>query len=304
MRKQASRLLFILGALCVALALAGCSAGDNSGKTSVVASFYPLAWAARGVGGSRVDVEDLTPPGVEAHDTMLTAGQRADLETADVVLTLGHFGFQPDIEKAATDAQGTVVDVTTGLSMLPSNEDNLAYDPHVWLDPVLMKQIVGEVRDGFVAADPQGRAQYDAGANRTEEQLTQIDNGYRAALTNCRFSTFVTTHEAFGYLAQQYGLHQLGIEGLTPESEPSAASIQAAVDAIKAGTAAPAVFYEATDEGRRVGESVAADAGVEALPLGTLESAPTTGDYVSIMNQNLASLEKGLQCAPAPTPAR
>jgi zinc transport system substrate-binding protein len=284
------------------LALGACSGSFSSGKTSVVASFYPLAWAARGVGGSRVDVEDLTPPGVEAHDTMLTAGQRADLEIANVVLTLGHFGFQPDIEKAAESAQGKVVDVTAGLSMLPSSEDNLGFDPHVWLDPVLMKQIVGEVQSGLIAADPQGRSQYDAGAKGTEAQLTQIDNAYRAALGDCRYTTFVTTHEAFGYLAQQYGLHQLGVEGLTPESEPSAVRIQAAVDAIKAGTAAPAVFYEATDEGKRVGDSVASDAGVEALPLGTLETAPSTGDYVSIMNQNLASLEKGLQCTPAATP--
>jgi ABC-type Zn uptake system ZnuABC Zn-binding protein ZnuA len=74
------------------------------------------------------------------------------------------------------------------------------------------------------------------------------------------------------------------------------------VVAINAGTAAPAVLYEATDEGKRVGDSVASDAGVEALPLGTLETAPSTGDYVSVMNQNLTSLEKGLQCTPAATP--
>jgi zinc transport system substrate-binding protein len=233
---------------------------------------------------------------------MLTAGQRADLQTADVVLTLGNFGFQPDIEKAAADANGHVVNVTAGLSMLPSSEDNLGFDPHVWLDPILMKQIVGEVANGLIAADPAGRTQYEAGAKRTEAQLSALDKAYSAALGDCAFTTFVATHQAFGYLAQQYGLHQLGVEGLTPESEPTAASIQNAINAIRDGTAAPAVFYEATDAGKRIGESVAGDANVQALPLGTLEAAPSTGDYVSIVKQNLASLEKGLQCRPAPTP--
>jgi zinc transport system substrate-binding protein len=115
-------------------------------------------------------------------------------------------------------------------------------------------------------------------------------------LARCAFRTFVATHEAFGYLADRYGLHQLGIEGITPESEPSAARIQKAGQAIAEGRAAPAVFYEGTDEGRRIGESVAADVAVPALPLGTLESDPTPGDYLSVMRGNLASLEKGLQC--------
>jgi ABC-type Zn uptake system ZnuABC Zn-binding protein ZnuA len=87
----------------------------------------------------------------------------------------------------------------------------------------------------------------------------------------------------------------MGIEGLTPGSEPSAARIQAAARAIRQGQGAPAVFYERTDAGRRVGQSVAA-AGVAALPLGTLEPAPSSGEYLSVMRDNLNSLPEGLRC--------
>jgi zinc transport system substrate-binding protein len=262
-----------------------------------VASFYPLAWAAEQVGGSRVEVQDLTPPGVEAHDTTLTAGQRADLQTAGLVLILGDFGFQPDVERAAQDAQGTVVAVSKGMDLAPSAQQDLAFDPHVWLDPVLMEAIVAQVADGLASVDPAGVSGYRDREAATTTALEAIDSRYRTELASCTFSEFVTTHEAFGYLAAEYGLTQLGIEGLTPESEPSAARIQAASVAIHDGAAAPAVFYEGTDEGKRVGDAVAADVGVPALPLGTLESDPSPQDYVSVMDANLANLRKGLQCS-------
>ena len=263
---------------------------------SVVASFYPLAWAAEQVGGDLVSVEDLTPPGVEAHDVTLSAGQRADLQTADIVLILGDFGFQPDIERAAQDASGRVVKVAQGLNLLPSTQQGLTYDPHVWLDPVLMERIVAEVADGLVAADPGHEAAYRDRGRRTEDELEALDTAYRNGLASCAFATFVVTHEAFGYLVAEYGLSELGIEGLTPQSEPSAERIQAAIQAIQSGTAAPVVFYEQTDEGRRIGESVAGDAGVPALPLGTLEFDPAPHDYLSAMYADLGSLEEGLQC--------
>src|SRR5437867_9725510 len=116
--------------------LGSCSSGCCGGRVEVVASIYPLAWAAVRVGGSRVSVEDLTPPGVEAHDTTLTAGQRADIQTADVVVYLGQIGLQPDVEHAVKDARGKVVDVTAGLNIgAPSGQ---TLDPHIWLDPVHM----------------------------------------------------------------------------------------------------------------------------------------------------------------------
>lgn len=291
------RRTLLVPVLVPALVAVSCSGeGGSGGRVSVVASFYPLAWAAGHVGGERVDVEDLTPPGVEAHDTTLSAGQRADLQTADVVVILGRFGFQPEVERAADEASGAVLSVATALPLAPSQEADLGFDPHVWLDPVLMERMVGEIADALVQADPAGATGYRARERTTADQLASLDGSYRTGLQGCAFSTFVTTHEAFGYLATEYGLSQLGVEGLTPESEPSASRIQAAIQSIEAGSAAPAVFYEGTDEGRRVGESVAEDAGVSAFPLGTLESDPSPLDYMSVMQGNLDVLMKGLSC--------
>jgi zinc transport system substrate-binding protein len=289
----------VLVALAALALLAGAcqGSGADAGKVSVVASFYPLAWIAERIGGDLVAVEDFTPPGVEAHDVALSAGQRADVESADVVLLLGDFGFQPEIEKAAQDASGLVVKVADQLQLVPSEREDLTVDPHVWLDPVLMETISTEVEGALAQVDPENASAYGSGESRTMQMLRSLDSAYRTGLNGCEYSTFVTTHEAFGYLAREYGLEQLGVEGLTPESEPSAARIQAAIDAIDAGDAAPAVFYERTDEGKRVGESVASDAGVPAMPLDTLEFDPSPEDYVSAMRTNLVTLQEGLRCA-------
>jgi zinc transport system substrate-binding protein len=286
-------------AMVVAVALvvstAACTSDSSGGRVKVVASMYPLAWAVQRVGGDHVEVEDLTPPGVEAHDTTLTAVQRADIQTADVVVYLGQIGLQPDVERAVEDARGRVVDVTAGLR-IPGSLAGPRFDPHVWLDPVYMEGAVRLIAGALKAADTSGAAGFAAREASTLRDLQGLDTSFRTRLAKCAYTTFVATHEAFGYLAGRYGLDQLGIEGITPESEPSAARIQQAAQAIDQGRAAPAVFYEGTDAGRRIGESVAADVGVPALPLGTLESAPTSGDYLSVMRANLASLERGLQC--------
>jgi zinc transport system substrate-binding protein len=286
-----------LVATCLAGSLVSCAAsGSGTGDLLVVGSFYPLAWAAEQVGGRVADVVDLTPPGVEAHDTILSARQVSQVQGAGVVLLLDSLGFQPQIEAAADNAHGVVVDVMKGIELRPSQEKGLSADPHVWLDPVLMEHIVRNASAGMVHADARDRSVFDRGTRITVRRLEALDAAYRSGLRDCRFTTFVTTHEAFGYLADEYGLDQVSIEGLTPEAEPSANQLRTAEAAIRDGRAAPAVFYEGTADGERIGRSVAAAVKVPPLPLGTLEFDPAPGTYLSVMRDNLENLEKGLQC--------
>ena len=292
---RAARAAAICG-VAIALLATGCAGSGSSSKIQVVGSFYPLAWGAEQIGGPRVEVLDLTPPGVEAHDTNLSANQVADVEDADVVFLLGYLGFQPQVEAAARHAHGTVVELLKGLHLRPSDEKGLLADPHVWLDPVFMERIVSRMTDALALAEPDHAAGYDRRSNAVRDRLAALDSAFQSGLADCRFHNFVTTHEAFGYLAEQYGLQQIGLEGLTPEAEPSASQLQAAEEAIRRGDAAPAVFYEGTAEGERIGKVVASTLGVPALPLGTLEFDPAPGDYLSVMRDDLASLREGLKC--------
>lgn len=290
----------VAAAAVLALLASSCTAGpdgDGGGRVSVVAALYPLAWVAERIGGDRVDVVDLTPPGVEAHDASLSAEQRERMQSADVILVLGDFGFQPDVERAAAQAGGAVVDVTDGLDLLATDED-LAFDPHLWLDPVLMLEVVATVGEALAAADPDGADAYASGAAAASADLRDLDAAFVEVLGGCAYRGFVTSHEAFSYLAARYGLSQIPLEGPGQEAEPSAAAIQAALAAIGDGTAAPAIFAETTDDARRIAEAIAQDADVEVavLALPTLESAPTDGDYLSQMRGILDALAQGLGC--------
>jgi zinc transport system substrate-binding protein len=105
----------------------------------------------------------------------------------------------------------------------------------------------------------------------------------------------LVTHDAFGYLADRYGLEQVGLAGISPEGEPTSDSLVQAEALVLEGKV-NAVFYEETDEGRRIAEAVAQDLDVPALPLATLESRSPEGDYLTVMDSNLESLVEGLGC--------
>jgi zinc transport system substrate-binding protein len=285
-----------------ALLLAGCSPTDEA--RTVVASFYPLAFAAERVAGRGWNVIDLTPPGTAAHDVELSLEERAAIQEADMVLYLGDIGFQPQVEGAASEAGGRVVAVTEGIPLaLPHGEEEAAQeehdeataDPHAWLDPTLFAEMVGRVEEGLAAADAGGASEYREAAAGLREELEFLDRTYREGLGDCRSRAMVVSHEAFGYLAGAYGLEQIGLTGLSPEAEPTVERLGEAGAALAEGRAT-AIFYEADDEARRIAESVAADHGVPALPLGTLESEPPSGDYLSVMEDNLESLQEGLGC--------
>ena len=285
----------VLASLVIAM-LSSC-AGEGSEATAgvtVVAAFYPLTWAARQVGGEAVTVEDLTPAGAEAHDIQLTARQRADVQDATLILLFGK-GFQQELEDAARDTSGHAVDLLEGLSLLRSKDEELEADPHVWLDPVLMREIVGKVGEALAGVDATNATAYRRRASVVQEQLDGLGASYREALGACALKTMVTTHEAFGYLAKRYGFTQLGLTGLTPEAEPSATQLLTVRELARDKKIA-AVFVEATDEGRRIGRSVARDVGLPALDLNTLESDPKSEEYLSQMRENLANLKVGLRC--------
>jgi zinc transport system substrate-binding protein len=282
--------LTILAALLAAL-LAGCggSGDDDSGAQSVVASFYPLAFAAEQVGGADVHVTNLTPAGAEPHDIELTARDVARIRDADVVLYLGS-GFQPAVEDAVRDAGGKAVDLLEGIRLRePPNEETRA-DPHVWLDPILYSQVV--MRIGDVLGHPQRAGQLESG-------LSLLDSQFERGLASCRRREIVTSHEAFGYLAARYDLKQVPIAGVSPEAEPTPRALEAAVERVRE-TGATTVFFE-TLVSPRIAKTVARETGAKTAVLDPLEGltddeVANGDDYFSVMRRNLAALRDALQC--------
>jgi zinc transport system substrate-binding protein len=292
--------------LLVVGALAGCSPSKASddGRTSVVASFYPLAEAAAEAGGDLASVQDLTPAGVEPHDLELAPDDIEAIATADVVIYLGG-GFQPAVQDAVTqDAQGITVDALDAVDTHPVSQseaaEGLTVDPHVWLDPARYEQIVRAVADGLAEADPSNADTYRSNANAYVDELSALDRGFRSGLSNCERSTIVTSHEAFGYLTEAYGLKQVAIAGLSPEAEPDPRRLAEIRDLVRQQGITTIFSEELVSP--KVAETLANEAGVSVQALNPLESltddqAQSGEDYLSIMRENLDTLRSALGCA-------
>jgi len=260
------------------LVAAGCGGQARSGR-SVVASFYPLAWAAQETGGAGVHVRNLTPPGAEPHDIELTPREVGAIQKADVVLLLSH-DFQPSVSDAARDARGTVVEV--GGPELP--------DPHVWLDPMRFARVAERIGNAL------GRPRRGAAL---ATRIRRLDAEYRRGLAHCARREFVTTHGAFAYLAARYGLKMVAITGIDPEAEASPrklASLAALVRRDGVGT----VFFERLVS-PKLAETVAREAHVRTAVLDPIEGLTPAEqkagvDYLVLMRQNLRALRLALRC--------
>jgi zinc transport system substrate-binding protein len=277
---------------------------DAAGKVEVAAAFYPVAFAAQTVGGQRTSVTNLTPVGAEPHDLELTADDLDRLLEAKVAFVLGD-GFQPAVEKAADRRDGPTVELlsklvdTQGKKVVEEGEEG-GVDPHVWLDPVLMSQLVGEVERGLAAADKKGAATYRRNAEALQAKLAELDARYREGLTGCARTLLVTAHDSFGYLAARYGLEQRGVAGLSPDAEPDAARLGELAQLVR-DEGVTTVFTE-ENVSPRIAETLARDAGglrTEVLsPLESLTKKQRTAkaNYFTLMDANLHKIASALGC--------
>ncbi|MFF8590439.1 metal ABC transporter substrate-binding protein [Streptomyces sp. NPDC015220] len=304
----------VAAATAVALGtLSACSSADaaagNTDKYDVVTSFYPMTFLAERIGGSHVHVTTLTSPGQEPHDLEISAQQTVGLQKSDAVLYLK--GLQPAVDSAvAQSGPRTRIDAAalTTLEVHGNEvgghaaahdghrgEESGAKDPHVWLDPVRYAQIAEGVGKAFEKGDPEHAADYRRNTAALVGQLHDLDERFAKGLAGTRSKVFITTHAAFGYLAERYGLTQEAISGLDPESEPSAARVRDLQKTAKAD-GVTTVFYE-TLVSDRTARTVAGDAGLRTDVLDPIEGITKKSrgtDYLSVQEANLKALRQAL----------
>ncbi|MFB6703449.1 metal ABC transporter substrate-binding protein [Streptomyces sp. NPDC056333] len=303
----------VAGAVALGLTtLSACSTSDaaeskNGDKLDVVASFYPMQFLAEEIGGTHVSVTTLTKPGVEPHDLELSPRQIGGLGDADYILYLK--GIQPAVDDAI--AQSGVRN-SVDAAKLTTLEDHgtetggdehghahegegAGADPHIWLDPVKYAEVAKGVGKSMEKADPNHAADYRTNTDALVKKLDALNASYKAGLRTTTTKTFITTHSAFGYLAERYGLVQEGIAGIDPEAEPSPARIKD-IHSIAEKSNATTVFFE-TLASDKTAKTVAADTGLKTDVLDPLEgiTAKSKGDnYIEVMQSNLAALQKAL----------
>ena len=278
-------------ALAILLALpAACGGGpdeDDTSRRSVVAAFYPLVFVAANVAGEHADVASITPAGVEPHDLELTAAQVRRVSEADLLIYLGD-GFQPEIDRLVPEVRNTL-DV---LAVRPAASP--AQDPHIWLDPVLMAAITDAVAVALVQVDPRNAASYRENARQLVTRIQELDDAFQTGLTRCARREIVTTHEAFGYMAERFNLEQVGIAGIDPDHEPTGRRLEEVAQLVRERNVTT-IFYERLLP-TELAETVAGETGARTAVLDPLESPPPTGDYLTAMRANLQALRTALDC--------
>lgn len=277
-------------------ALVACGpATSGSGEVQVATGFFPLAEAAEIVGGRRVVVENLTPPGSEPHDVELAPDEVDLILDADLLLYLGG-GFQPGVEELAARRDGISVDLLDGVDTIGGGEE---VDPHLWLDPLRYARLVERVGGALGEADPESRERYASEAEAYAEEVRALDERFEARLAACERDLLVVSHAAFGYLAERYGLRQEAIGGISPESEPDPRRLAELADLVRA-EGVTTIFTE-TLVSPEVAQTLAREAGVETAVLNPLEGltpAEVEGGetYLSVMERNLGAIAEALGC--------
>lgn len=279
----------------------------TSDKRIVTTSFYPLFFFASEVGGDEADISNVVPSGAEPHEYEPTPGERARIEKSDLLILNGG-GLEPwgDDVREALEKKGVLTVVAGEGLMTRAMEDEEGklgstgvVDPHVWLSPLFAEKMVDRILSGFLSIDPEHADLYRQNAAVLKKSLADLDAEYRKGLSNCKTQSIVTSHAAFGYLADTYGLTQVSIAGISPEEEPSPSALAEIADFAKTHEVSY-IFFESLVS-PKLAETIASEVGAKTLTLNPIEGLTdeeiAAGEnYLTIMQQNLNHLRIALQC--------
>ncbi len=300
--------LVSLAAACL-LFVGGCKAREETGRPGVVCSLFPLYEFAGAVAGDRAEVRLILPPGVEPHAWEPKARDLVAIAKADLFLCVSE-DLEPwvsDIVRGATRRGVKVLAAAEGLereagqgSHRHGQEHTEAQDPHVWLDLAYDQRIVERIARALASIDPEGEEPYLRNARDYNEKLQSLDRRYRAGLAACRHRTLVLGgHSAFSHLARRYGLEEVPLYGISADSQPTPGRLAEVVETAR-GLGVKYVFFE-TLVSPKLAEVVAEELGAETLLLNpganmTREQFDRGVTFLSIMEENLQNLRKGLEC--------
>lgn len=284
--------------------------GNKASKVKVVASFYPIYDFVQKIGGDRVEVSSIIPPGVEPHDWEPTIQQRLKAESSDMIVYNGA-GFEKWIEEI--DAKFRV-DTSEGLELLEGSSEggdhqtsasghtdlNENADPHIWLDPILAKYQIEKIRDGLIKIDPANTNYYNGNAKKFIAELDSLDAFIRSELSNCDKIDFIAFHNAFTYFSNRYGLNQHSVYGVSPEGDILPQRLQEIIK-LSRELNIDTIYAEDLIDPRLVNVIATEIPNGKVLILSPIEGIDEEEQkvgkgYIDKMRQNIENLKVGLRC--------
>lgn len=277
-------------------------------KIKVVASIHPLGDVTKQVGGDKVDVKVMLPPGASEHTYKPTPPEMMEIQNAKIFIKVGA-GLEFWAEKminASSNRRLIIVDATSGLPLIRHIHSHSGLnasekkghhgsaDPHVWLDPVLMKTVVDKVKDALSKVDPHGEAYYRENTEKYKKDLDALHGEIVNRVKSLRVKEYVTFHSAWNYFSKRYGIRVAGVIEESPGREPSPKHIAKIVNEIKR-IKSKVVFAE-PQFNPKIAEVIAKEAGAKVLFLDPIGGADVKGrdTYIGLMRYNLSVMEEGM----------
>lgn len=284
----------ITAMLLAAMCLCSCAPegnNDDAGIT-VYTSFYGMYDLTKMIAGEAAEVKLLMPPGIEAHDWEPGTTDMLELGSADIFVYSGD-DMEPWAQRVSENvgnASLKIVVASEGIE--PLSQNGAHTDPHVWLNPQNAIVQLKNITDAMCEKDGQNAEYYLENFEKAKEELGELDEEYKAAAAGFSDKEIIVTHGAFAYLCEAYGLEQRMLEGLSGESDPSAAAMSELIDYMKK-QGKRAIFYVKA-EGAGAAESIAAETGAEMYPLDPFENGDGERGYCEVMRENLETLQRAL----------
>ncbi len=281
---------------------------ENQEKISVITTLFPWYDLVKEIGGERVEVKLLLPPGVEPHAFEPTPSDMIAVSKAKFFVFTGDYmepWAQDILDSLNGDAPKTVI-LGEGLATLTDNDELEAHsevatlDPHIWLDPMLVSKAAGRMAQALAKVDPSSAEYYNRRLEAYQLRLEKLDNDYRYSLARCDQPVFIFAgHYVFGYLAERYNLKYEAAQGFSPDSEGSPQSI-ANLSNLLSETRAAYLFAEELDN-PQLAQSIAEENDVKILMLNSAHNVSRDDlkagvTYIEIMRDNLEKLKTGLKC--------
>lgn len=276
-------------------------------KLRVVASFYPLYEFLKNIAGDKAEISTLIPNGIEPHDWEPSANDILRLKESDIFVYNGA-GMEPFVDKLINSGEYNnvrFVETTKGIDLIQTNDehqkpdDHTAYNPHVWLDPILAKHQVMIIKDAIITSDPNNKKYYDDNANAYGAKLDELNLKIQLELSDCKKDTFMPFHDAYSYFADRYGLQVFPLSGVSPESEVTATDLREFVDFIQKNEIKTIYSEEMVDP--KLANTLAEEANAQVLIFSPLEGLTDKEmmdgiTYLDKMIENVQNLKIGLEC--------
>lgn len=284
----------------------GCSNNkqNSNGKIKIYTSIYPLYDFATKVGGDKVDVTNLVPAGTEPHDWEVSTSDIVNLERADMLIYNGA-GIENWTDKVTNSLENkdiVYVKTSEGLDLHKASEKDkdkhVIYDPHTWLSIENAKHEMENIKNALVKYDPDNAHYYEKNYSTYKKKFDELNKKYSDTLDPIKNKSIIVAHEAFGYLCSEYGIKQIGIEGLNPDSEPDPAKMAKIIKFAKENNVKTIFFEELVSP--KVANTIAKEINAKTKVLNPLEGLSEEQinkgeDYFSVMEQNLQALHSAMK---------